>query len=107
MLSEGVEAGVELPFLPCQGFTESISYDRHVLGAGVKDSAVEQVRKISRGAAFLQGVPVSKLELGIDLFIVVFVDVEASKGARIKRRGLRVGSCCRVEGEGNLDDVVV
>ena len=116
MLSEGVEAGVELPFLPCQGFTESSrladgrrgdSLDRHVLGAGVKDSAVEQVRKISRGAAFLQGVPVSKLELGIDLFIVSFVDVEASKGARIKRRGLRVGICCRVEGEGNLDDVMV
>ena len=46
MLSEGVEAGVELPFLPCQGFTESSrladgrrgdSLDRHVLGAGVTD----------------------------------------------------------------------
>ena len=62
MLSEGVEAGVELPFLPCQGSTESSrladgrrgdSLDRHVLGAGVKDSAVEQVRKISRRAARL------------------------------------------------------
>ena len=88
MLSEGVEAGVEagveLPFFPCQEFTESNrlangrrgdSLDMCVLGAGVEDSTVRQVRKICGRAALLQGVPISKLLLGIDSVIVSFVDV--------------------------------
>ena len=66
MLSEGVEAGVELPFFPCQEFTESNrlangrrgdSLDRCVLGAGVEDSTVRQVRKHLRQGSFASGSP--------------------------------------------------